>query len=48
VLTKQQAAESIKEMTRQMRDAAKLLDFEQAAYFRDRIKEMRALYGIKE
>ena len=45
---KSEAVEKIREMTKMMRDAAKLLDFEQAAYLRDRIKELREQYGIKE
>ncbi len=43
-LTTKERERLINELTRQMRDAAKLLDFEQAAYLRDRIK---ALQGEK-
>ena len=40
-LTTKEREQLINELTRQMRDAAKLLDFEQAAYLRDRIKKLR-------
>jgi len=43
-LTTREREKLINDLTRQMRDAAKLLDFEQAAYLRDRIK---ALQGEK-
>ena len=41
-LTKSERDHLINELTRQMKEAAKLLDFEQAAYLRDRIKELSA------
>jgi len=40
-LTTKERERLINELTRQMRDAAKLLDFEQAAYLRDRIKALQ-------
>ena len=40
-LTTKEREQLINELTRQMRDAAKLLDFEQAAYLRDRIKALK-------
>ena len=40
-LTKLQREKMIEELTAEMRDAAKRLEFEQAAYIRDRIKELR-------
>ncbi len=40
-LTTKEREKLINDLTRQMRDAAKLLDFEQAAYLRDRIKALR-------
>ena len=39
-LTKSERDHLINELTKQMKQAAKLLDFEQAAYLRDRIKEL--------
>ena len=39
-LTKAEREQLINELTKQMRDAAKLLDFEQAAYLRDRIRAL--------
>ncbi|MDR1002711.1 MAG: excinuclease ABC subunit UvrB [Oscillospiraceae bacterium] len=39
-LTKAERELAIRELTKQMKDAAKILDFEQAAYFRDRINEL--------
>ena len=39
-LTKSEREHLINELTKQMKQAAKLLDFEQAAYLRDRIKEL--------
>lgn len=39
-LTRSEREHLIKELTKQMKEAAKLLDFEQAAYLRDRIKEL--------
>lgn len=41
-LTKQERESMIKQYTSLMKEAAKVLDFEQAAYFRDRIKELEA------
>ena len=41
-LTKSEREHLINELTKQMKQAAKLLDFEQAAYLRDRIKELSA------
>ena len=41
-LTKSERDHLINELTKQMKQAAKLLDFEQAAYLRDRIKELSA------
>ncbi len=41
-LNKSERDHLINELTRQMKEAAKLLDFEQAAYLRDRIKELSA------
>ncbi|MBQ4313428.1 MAG: excinuclease ABC subunit UvrB [Clostridia bacterium] len=46
-LTKAERDKLIIELTKQMRDAAKLLDFEQAAYLRDRIKELREGAKVK-
>lgn len=40
-LTKSEREHLINELTKQMKQAAKLLDFEQAAYLRDRIKELQ-------
>ena len=40
-LTKSERDHLINELTKQMKQAAKLLDFEQAAYLRDRIKELQ-------
>ena len=40
-LTKQQRAEMIEELTREMKEAARLLEFEHAAYLRDKIKELQ-------
>ena len=40
-MTKAQREELIKQYTAEMRNAAKLLDFEHAAYLRDKIKELR-------
>ncbi len=40
-LTKLQREREITELERQMRDAARALEFEKAAYIRDRIKELR-------
>lgn len=40
-LTKTEREHLINELTKQMKQAAKLLDFEQAAYLRDRIKELQ-------
>lgn len=39
-MTKSEREHLVNELTRQMKQAAKLLDFEQAAYLRDRIKEI--------
>ena len=39
-LTRAERDKLIAEMTRKMKDAAKLLDFEQAAYYRDNIKQL--------
>ncbi|MBR4223598.1 MAG: excinuclease ABC subunit UvrB [Oscillospiraceae bacterium] len=39
-LTRQEKQELIKELTAQMKEAAKLLEFEHAAYLRDKIKEL--------
>ncbi len=44
-LTKSEREHLINELNRQMKEAAKLLDFEQAAYLRDRIRELQ---GNKE
>ncbi|MBQ9993412.1 MAG: UvrB/UvrC motif-containing protein, partial [Clostridia bacterium] len=46
-LTKAERDKLIIELTKQMRDAAKLLDFEQAAYLRDRIKELQEGAKVK-
>ena len=40
-MTKLQLEREIAELERQMRDAARSLEFEKAAYIRDRIKELR-------
>ena len=40
-LTKSEREHLINELTKQMKQAAKILDFEQAAYLRDRIKELQ-------
>jgi excinuclease ABC subunit B len=40
-LTKHEREKLIEKLTAEMRDAAKRLEFEQAAYIRDRIKELR-------
>ena len=40
-LTKSEREHLINELTKQMKQAAKLLDFEQAAYLRDRIRELQ-------
>ena len=40
-LTKSEREHPINELTKQMKQAAKILDFEQAAYLRDRIKELQ-------
>ncbi len=40
-LTKQEKEELIKNLTAQMKDAAKLLEFEQAAYYRDKIEKLK-------
>ena len=40
-MTKSEREHLINELTKQMKQAAKLLDFEQAAYLRDRIKELQ-------
>lgn len=40
-LTRSERQHLINELTRQMKDAAKLLDFEQAAYLRDRIRALQ-------
>ncbi|MBQ8979709.1 MAG: UvrB/UvrC motif-containing protein, partial [Oscillospiraceae bacterium] len=39
-LSRQEKQELIKELTAQMKEAAKLLEFEHAAYLRDKIKEL--------
>lgn len=39
-MTKSEREHLVNELTKQMKQAAKLLDFEQAAYLRDRIKEI--------
>ncbi len=39
--TKREKAELIEKMTKQMREAARQLEFEQAAYLRDKINELR-------
>ena len=41
-LTKLQREKRIEELTAEMREAARKLEFEQAAYIRDRIKELRS------
>jgi len=41
-LTRTERDQLINELTKQMKDAAKLLDFEQAAYLRDRIRALEA------
>ena len=35
------AIQIAEELTKQMKDAAKILDFERAAYLRDKIKDLR-------
>ena len=40
-LTKLQREKMIEQLTVEMREAAKALEFEKAAYIRDRIKELR-------
>ncbi len=40
-LTRAEREKLISDLTKQMKDAAKLLDFEQAAYLRDRIRELQ-------
>ena len=40
-LTKLQRERMIEELTAEMREAARALEFEKAAYIRDRIKELR-------
>ena len=40
-LTRREKEKLIEELTKQMKDASKRLEFEQAAYLRDRIKELR-------
>ncbi len=40
-LTKLERERQIEELTREMREAARMLEFEKAAYLRDRIKELR-------
>ena len=40
-LSKLEREKMIEQLTAEMRDAAKRLEFEQAAYIRDRIKELR-------
>ena len=39
-LTKAQKAELIAKLTQEMKEAAKMLEFEHAAYLRDKIKEL--------
>lgn len=39
--TKREKAELIEKMTKQMKEAARQLEFEQAAYLRDKINELR-------
>lgn len=46
-LTKSEREKLIAELTKQMKDAAKLLDFEQAAILRDRIKELQGETTVK-
>ena len=40
-LSKREREELIERLTREMRNAAKLLEFEHAAYLRERIKALR-------
>ena len=40
-MTKLQLEREIADLERQMREAARALEFEKAAYIRDRIKELR-------
>ena len=40
-LSKAETAQLIEKLTRQMKEAAKLLEFEHAAYLRDKISELR-------
>ena len=40
-LTRSEREKLINDLTKQMKDAAKLLDFEQAAYLRDRIRALQ-------
>ena len=40
-LSKSERLKLIEEMTREMKNAAKLLEFEHAAYLRDRIQELQ-------
>ena len=39
-LSKQETAKLIEKLTKEMKEAAKLLEFEHAAFLRDKIKEL--------
>ena len=39
-MSKKEKEELIEKLTKQMKEAAKLLEFEHAAYLRDKIKEL--------
>ena len=41
-LSQNEKKREIEQLTREMKDAAKLLEFEHAAYLRDKIKELEA------
>ena len=42
-LSKMERVQLIEQLTREMKNAAKLLEFEHAAYLRDRIEKLRAV-----
>ncbi len=46
-MSKAEIDTAIKHLTEQMKEASKLLEFEQAALFRDKINELKALYKKK-
>ena len=41
MMTSEERADYIEQLTREMKEAASKLDFERAAYLRDKIKEVR-------